>query len=30
MKVEIRDGSFDYAKLQRLAQAVADRAARSR
>ena len=26
MKVEIRDGSFDYAKLQRLAQAVADRA----
>ena len=28
MKVEIRDGSFDYAKLQRLAQAVADRAAR--
>ena len=28
MKVEIRDGSFDYAKLQRLAQAIADRAAR--
>jgi hydrophobic/amphiphilic exporter-1 (mainly G- bacteria), HAE1 family len=27
MKVEIRDGSFDYAKLQRLAQAVTDRAA---
>jgi hydrophobic/amphiphilic exporter-1 (mainly G- bacteria), HAE1 family len=27
MKVEIRDGSFDYPKLQRLAQAVADRAA---
>jgi HAE1 family hydrophobic/amphiphilic exporter-1 len=27
MKVEIRDGSFDYAKLQRLAQAIADRAA---
>jgi HAE1 family hydrophobic/amphiphilic exporter-1 len=26
MKVEIRDGSFDYAKLQRLAQGVADRA----
>ena len=26
MKVEIRDGSFDYAKLQSLAQAVADRA----
>ncbi len=26
MKVELRDGSFDYAKLQRLAQAVADRA----
>ena len=26
MKVEIRDGSFDYAKLQRLAQAIADRA----
>jgi len=28
MKVEIRDGSFDYAELQRLAQAIADRAAR--
>ena len=28
MKVEIRDGRFDYAKLQRLAQAIADRAAR--
>ncbi|WP_026608402.1 efflux RND transporter permease subunit [Methylocapsa acidiphila] len=26
MKVEIRDGSFDYAELQRLANAVADRA----
>ena len=26
MKVELRDGSFDYAKLERLAQAVADRA----
>ena len=26
MKVELRDGSFDYAKLQRLAQAIADRA----
>jgi len=26
MKVEIRDGSFDYAKLQHLAQAIADRA----
>ena len=26
MKVEIRDGSFDYDKLQRLAQAIADRA----
>ncbi len=26
MKVEIRDGSFDYAKLQGLAQAIADRA----
>ena len=26
MKVEIRDGSFDYFKLQRLAQAIADRA----
>ena len=26
MKVEIRDGSFDYFKLQRLAQTIADRA----
>ena len=26
MKVEIRDGSFDYFKLQRLAHAIADRA----
>jgi len=26
MKVEIRDGSFDYAELQRFAQAMADRA----
>ena len=26
MKVEIRDGSFDYARLQSLAQAIADRA----
>jgi len=26
MKVELRDGSFDYAKLQNLAQAIADRA----
>jgi len=26
MKVELRDGSFDYAKLQRLAQAIARRA----
>jgi HAE1 family hydrophobic/amphiphilic exporter-1 len=27
MKVELRDGSFDYAKLQRLAQAITARAA---
>lgn len=27
MKVELRDGSFDYAKLQRLAQAITSRAA---
>jgi HAE1 family hydrophobic/amphiphilic exporter-1 len=26
MKVELRDGTFDYAKLQKLAQAIADRA----
>ena len=26
MKVELRDGSFDYAKLQRLAQAITNRA----
>ncbi|CAN5337881.1 hypothetical protein BH10PSE8_BH10PSE8_06370 [soil metagenome] len=26
MKVELRDGSFDYAKLQRLADAIAERA----
>ena len=27
MKVELRDGSFDYAKLQRLAQTITSRAA---